>query len=191
MATLPRERMTIEMRTVDRWLQLWRWSVARRWIEPGSRLLDIGCHEGKFFEFLDGRIQQGVGVDPLTSPRQTPRFCYLSQCLNDHLDFPDATFDAITLLATLEHIQQKEPLARECHRLLREGGRVILTVPSPRVDRIVGWFRFLRLADGMCIDQHHGFHPADTVPMFVKHGFILECEHRFQFGLNNLFVFRK
>src|SRR5205823_12169587 len=78
-----------------------------------------------------------------------------------------------------------------CYRLLQPGGRVIITVPAPLVDAVIAGLRRLRLADGMSLDEHHGFDPRTTPDIFTRHGFFLEYRRRFQLGLNNLYVFRK
>src|SRR5262249_12302748 len=75
--------------------------------------------------------------------------------------------------------------------LLQPGGRVIVTVPAPLVDSIVDLMRCLRLADGMSLEEHHGFDPTTTPEVFARHGLELEHVSRFQLGLNYLFVFRK
>jgi SAM-dependent methyltransferase len=179
------------MRSLDRVLQNWRARVARPWIPLGGRVLDIGCHQGEFLQSFGDRIGPSVGLDPLAPPDANGRHRLLGQSFAEPLSFVNASFDAVVLLATFEHIRQKEPLCRECHRLLRPGGRVILTVPSPRVDGIVAVFCYLRLADGMSLEEHHGFDPRTTPELFLRHGLILEHHHRFQLGLNHLFVFRK
>ncbi|HEX2862760.1 MAG TPA: methyltransferase domain-containing protein, partial [Lacunisphaera sp.] len=107
------------------------------------------------------------------------------------LDYPAGRFEAIVLLATLEHIRDKAPLAREARRLLTPGGRLIMTVPSPRVDDIVHTLVRLGLADGMSLEEHHGFHPKDTRAIFETPGLRLEHHEAFQLGLNHLFVFRQ
>ena len=71
------------------------------------------------------------------------------------------------------------------------GGRVVLTVPSPRVDAIVDRMIRLGIADGMSLDEHHGFDPASTDRVFGTQGFRLLHRGRFQLGLNHLFVFEK
>jgi SAM-dependent methyltransferase len=132
-----------------------------------------------------------VGLDPLARPETGPCFRILAELFLEPMRFGDESFDAVVLLATLEHVRDKEPLARECRRLLRPGGRVIVTVPAPVVDRIVAWLCRLRLADGMSLEEHHGFEPADTPAIFTRHGFDLEHRGWFQLGLNRLYVFRK
>jgi len=68
---------------------------------------------------------------------------------------------------------------------------VILTVPSPLVDHILALLRFLGLIDAMTLEQHYGFDPRQTVPLFNSSGFRLIRHRKFELGLNNLFVFEK
>jgi SAM-dependent methyltransferase len=179
------------MRCIDRVLQNWRARKARPWIPEGARVLDIGCHQGEFLKSLGERIGPSVGLDPLAVPEIAPRYQLLTSMFQPPTEFADSSFDAIVMLATLEHIRDKEPLARECWRLLRPGGRVIITVPAGFVDVIVHFLCKIRLADGMSLDEHHGFDPRTTPDVFGRHGFALERWRRFQLGLNHLFVLRK
>jgi len=117
------------------------------------------------------------------------RYTLVPEPFREPLPYPNGSFDVVTMLATLEHIRDKAPLARECRRLLRRNGRVIITVPSPKVDSIVHTLVRLGLADGMSLDEHHGFDPRDTAELFSKEGFAVECHKSFQAGLNHLYVF--
>jgi SAM-dependent methyltransferase len=179
------------MRCIDRVLQNWRARKARPWIAEGARVLDIGCHQGEFLKSLGERIGPSVGLDPLAVPETTRHYRLLTGMFTPPTDFPDASFDAVVMLATLEHIRDKDPLARECWRLLRPGGRVIITVPAGFVDVIVDLLCKIRLADGMSLDEHHGYDPRTTPDVFGRFGFTLERWRRFQLGLNHLFVLRK
>lgn len=179
------------MKAVDRFLQSWRERKVRTWLKPGARVLDVGCHQGEFLERLGSAIRDSVGLDPLARPRETATFALRAVPFAEPLDFPAARFDAIVLLATLEHIRDKAPLAREARRLLAPGGRLIITVPSPRVDDIVHTLVRVGLADGMSLEEHHGFKPEHTEPIFCGAGLELEHHTTFQLGLNHLFVFRQ
>lgn len=178
------------MKPVDRILQSWRERKVRAWLPADARVLDIGCFQGEFLDRLGDSIQDSVGLDPLARPRATATFSLRDEPFREPLDFPAGRFEAIVLLATLEHVRDKAPLAREARRLLAPGGRLIMTVPSPRVDAIVHSLVRLRLADGMSLEEHHGFKPADTAPIFGAVGLELEHHSTFQLGLNHLFVFR-
>lgn len=179
------------MKAVDRFLQSWRERKARAWLKPGARVLDIGCHQGEFLARQGAAIRESVGLDPLARPVTTPTYALVATAFAEPVAFPAGRFDAIVLLATLEHIRDKAPLAREAQRLLSPGGRLIMTVPSPRVDDIVHTLVRLGLADGMSLEEHHGFKPADTQPIFCAAGLELEHHEAFQLGLNHLFVFRR
>jgi hypothetical protein len=102
-------------------------------------------------------------------------------------------FDAITMLAVLEHItpDQHPALASGCARLLRQGGQSIISVPSPAVDHILAALRTMRLLDARSLEQHHGFEPHQTTDIFSSHGFRPIAHHCFQLGLSNLFVFQR
>ena len=179
------------MKFVDRFLQSRRERQVRAWLKPGMRVLDIGCHKGEFLLRLGGTIRESIGLDPLTHPVRTATYGLLAVPFTEPMSFPAGRFDAIVLLATLEHIREKEPLAREARRLLTPGGRLIMTVPSPAVDGIVHTLVRLGLADGMSLEEHHGFKPANTGPIFRGAGLELEHHETFQLGLNHLFVFRQ
>jgi SAM-dependent methyltransferase len=179
------------MRVIDRLLQQWRASVARPFIPPGARVLDIGCHQGEFLQSLGSHIGPSVGIDPLGNPETGPRYRLIRGLFQAPMPFSSQSFDAVVMLATLEHIREKDSLSRECFRLLSPGGRVIITVPSKFVDTIVEGLCLLRLAHGMSVEEHHGYDPNTTPAVFRRHGFTLKRARCFQLGLNHLFVFQK
>jgi SAM-dependent methyltransferase len=181
------------MKFLDRVLQRWRISKAAAFIESGSRVLDLACADGALFRQLDGRIRDGMGIDPvLKANTQVGRFPLIAGWFPK--DMPQTEpFDVITMLAVLEHIpdDQAGPVAHECARRLKPRGRLVITVPSSAVDQILKVLLFFRLIEGMSLEQHHGFDVRRTTEIFGKAGLALKCHRKFQLGLNNLFVFEK
>lgn len=182
------------MTYLDRALQRWRIRKAARYIPRNSRLLDIGTADGALFRAISG-LNESVGIDMDIVSEDLPKQAHLTFFQGK---FPDAlpspcTFDAITMLATLEHIPSSElgPLAANCSQYLRVGGRLIITVPSPFVDEILAVLQRLHLIHGMAVEQHYGFDVRTTPSIFTPHSFKLIVHHRFQLGLNNLFVFER
>ncbi len=182
------------MNRLDRLLQDWRIGRAVRFVPPGSRVLDVGCHDGALFRRLGPGLREGIGLDPALAGTLTgDRYQLLPGAFP--ADAPDepASFDAITMLAVLEHVplDQQPDLAGAVHRLLKPGGRLILTVPSPRVDTILDGLIRLRLLHGMEAEQHYGFQPDHVEPLFLGAGLTLVEHATFQLRLNHLFVFER
>lgn len=170
--------------------------MAGEHIPHGSHLLDIGCHWCELFHFLQKKQVTGTGLDPDASPDIENLYSGIS-FISD--SFPTeklngSKFDVITALAVFEHIptEQQMKFAKSCHDHLVKNGKAILTVPSPLVDYIINAMMFLRIIDhDMQGHQHYGFRPGRTVPLFTGSGFTLVLHRSFQFGLNNLFIFKK
>src|SRR6185436_13698829 len=166
---------------------------ARRWICDGARVLDVGCFDESLFTALGARVRSGVGVDPLLSaPVERERFRLLPGHFPD-VPLGERSFDAITMLAVLEHVPSADldRWALACERLLAPGGVVVITVPAPAVDHLLDVLMRLRIVDGMSVEEHHGFEPGMAPAIFERAGFTLTHHRRFQLGLNNLFVFTK
>lgn len=157
--------------------------------------LDIGTADGALFKNL--RYLRGVGIDLKPWVAKFPENAKFLQGkfpeVLSSLPKKQRKFDAIVLLAVMEHIPQTEQqaLVRGIHKHLQKGGYVILTIPSPLVDYILDVLKFLRLIDGMEDEQHYGFEPQRAIPIFELNGFKLHRHRRFQLGLNHLFVFTK
>lgn len=181
------------MKAADRWLQRWRVARAARHIPGGARVLDVGCEDGALFRILGDAIGPSVGIDPaLPGEARLGPHHLIPGRFPDRIPVP-GPFDAITLLAVLEHIPagQEQRVAGACAGLLKPGGLVILTVPSPKVDAILDALRLFRVVDADTLEEHHGFDPARTPALFEGGGFEGIGTERFQLGLNNLFVFRR
>lgn len=182
-----------ELKPVDRLLRWWRFRKARPFIKPTDRVLDVGCSDGALFRYLRGRYREGVGIDPaLRTSVDRSRYRLLPGTFPDGL--PDrSTYDVITMLAVVEHLPEDRlrSLGGETARALNEGGRVVLTVPSPVVDSLLHFMERIRLIRGMCLHEHHGFHPRRVSEVFNGSDLRLVRARRFQLGLNNLFVFQK
>ncbi|MEJ5365510.1 MAG: class I SAM-dependent methyltransferase [Desulfosoma sp.] len=179
------------MKILDRLLRIWRYRVVAPHIPRRCVLLDIGGHDGSFLYFLQERIQSGFCLDPLCPNRTEGRIHFLRGSACARIPLPDASVDVITMLAVLEHVDDKDSLAAEAFRVLRKGGRLIATVPHPAVDGILKVLVGLRLADGISAEEHHRFDIRRIPPIFRRHGFALERHARFQLGLNNIFFFQK
>jgi len=181
------------MKWLDRVLQKWRIAKASRYIADQACVLDVGCPDGELFRQCCSRIKGGVGIDPdLSNNLALPGVRLIRGHFPQDLPEP-GTFNAITMLAVLEHVppDAQPALSKACADALKPGGHLVITVPAPTVDRVLDVLKFLHLVDGMSLEQHYGFDARQTPAIFSESGLKLLRHETFQLGLNNLFVFEK
>jgi SAM-dependent methyltransferase len=182
------------VKLLDRVLREWRIARATSQIPPGAEVLDVGCHDGQLFRTLGPALRSGVGLDAdLVGELEGDRYRLYPGHFPDDLPGDAGPFDAVTMLAVFEHIptEAQADVVAACWEVLKPGGVVVITVPSPLVDPMLDVMIKFRILDGMEADQHHGFVPSDLEPLFVAQGFVPTLDQTFQLGLNNLVTFTK
>ena len=181
----------IPKKPVDRLLESLRFAKARPHIPKGSHLLDVGAGDGAFLRALNGHVASAIGIDPiLTKPIGFNRCRLIPGYFPQDFVYSGA-FDVITVLATVEHIPTDKltAVADACWKYLNQGGRVIITAPHPRVDKILEVLKFFKIINGLSLEEHHGFHPNDLPNIFSR--WTLIKKERWQLGCNYFFVFGK
>lgn len=149
-----------------------------------GRLLDVGCGSNR----LVRHYANGVGVDVYPWPGA-------DVIVNDTaaLQWKSESFDTVTIVAALNHIPNRAAVLNECRRVLKPGGRLIITMLTPRTSRIWHWLRAPWDADqrdrGMQPGEVYGFTSAELLELFRRAGFTLLSQQRFMFGLNRVYVF--
>jgi ubiquinone/menaquinone biosynthesis C-methylase UbiE len=104
--------------------------LIRKHIRPGGRLLDAGC--GRYLEFsreLDGVEVVGVDLESQLDTRNR-RSPYAIRGDLDRLPFPDESFDTIISRSVVEHLEHPDLVFTEFSRVLRPGGKVIISTPN-------------------------------------------------------------
>lgn len=149
-----------------------------------GRLLDVGCGSNQ----LVRQYANGVGVD-------VHAWAGADRVVSDtaDLEWDAGSFDTITIVAALNHIPNRAAVLNECRRLLRPGGRVVITMLTPRTSRVWHWLRAPWDADqrdrGMKPGEVYGFTAAEVTDLFRRAGFALMSRRRFMLGLNRVYVF--
>jgi len=177
----------------DLWLDpLLRWLRVRKvlsQIPAGCRLLDIGCGRSAWLlRRVASRIEQGIGVDFKVKAIQVENLQFLSLKLTEELPFADASFDLVTMLAVLEHIEHEHPILQEVRRVLKPGGKLVLTVPSIWSKPVLEFLAYrLKLIDEQEIRDHKRYYSRARLQQIL----ITETEfkgfqhHYFQLWMNN------
>ncbi len=106
--------------------------IIASWIEPGSKVLDLGCGEGDLLYFLKKNKEvDGIGIEQAEAK--------VVQCIEKGLsvlqgdineevaDYPDNTFDYVILSQTLQQVYEPAGLIQS---LLRIGRKGIVSFPN-------------------------------------------------------------
>ena len=97
-----------------------------------GRILDLGCGNGIAMSVLDEKSIEAIGCDiSLRALKDARRHGEVARADGTRLPFRSASFGSVLMLDALEHVVEKSLLVRECWRVLRECGSVILTTPLP------------------------------------------------------------
>lgn len=116
-----------------------------------GRVIDIGCGLQPYRPMLGPGVTEYVGVDrehELTKPTVVGSA--------ESLPFPDESFDVALSTQVLEHVPEPERALREAVRVLKKGGRLILTVPGvwPTHEAPHDFWRFTRHGLMRLMDTH-------------------------------------
>jgi len=167
---------------------------------PRCKLLDVGCGwEARLLKSVEPYIESGTGVDFKAPELESGKLKTYSVTLDDRLPFDDGSFDAVTLMAVLEHLEKPLQILREIRRVLRKpesadgsGGILIGTVPSKAAKPVLEFLSYrLKIVNEAEIRDHKRyFNRRDLLEIFADAGFT-DVKHRyFQFGMNNFFAAR-
>ncbi|WP_420263994.1 class I SAM-dependent methyltransferase [Candidatus Magnetominusculus dajiuhuensis] len=111
----------------------------KKYVRVG-RILDIGCGRGLFLNVMKdaGWEVAGVEFDEATASNAASYYGIEVISGEPHTwKFDPASFDVITLNHVLEHIANPKELIQSCHRLLKDGGLLVVAVPN--LDGIQSW----------------------------------------------------
>jgi ubiquinone/menaquinone biosynthesis C-methylase UbiE len=109
------------------------WLLAR--VRPGERVLDLGCGEGAFAAALRAHGAHPLGVDVVAEPLRRaraahPAIAWRLAPLDGPLPLEDAAVDAVWAGEVVEHVVDVVGWLSEVRRVLRSGGRLLLTTPD-------------------------------------------------------------
>jgi glycosyltransferase involved in cell wall biosynthesis len=102
---------------------------------PAGEVLDLGCGAGPGLRFFAQRGRPAVGLDGsffalVEARRLTPVRGLVRGDLGRELPFRNGSFGLVLASEVVEHVSDGPAFLRECRRILRPGGVLLLTTPN-------------------------------------------------------------
>lgn len=110
-----------------------RYHIFSEWISAGSKVLDIGCGDGYFGEFLvNNKKADYTGADisetALNSAKGRGLKVIQLDASNDLSKFDPESFDFVIMSEFIEHIPNSEEILRVVGRIAKKG--VLVSIPN-------------------------------------------------------------
>ena len=139
--------------------------LARQFM-PDDDVLELGCGTGIFSEMIAGRVRHVTATD--FSPEMLERAEQRLSAYDNvemrkedacHTSFADGAFDAVLTVNLFHHAGEPAAVARECARVVRSGGRIVVIDCAGHTTSLFSWIdaslRCLGLRDRPQGDHHH------------------------------------
>ncbi|MBI5675575.1 MAG: class I SAM-dependent methyltransferase [Nitrospirae bacterium] len=153
-----------------------RAALIKGFLYKEASVLDIGCGEGLFLKEIKRYVADIQGLEPTEFYADYARIelkIDVIQGMIEDTDFPEASFNIITMFHVLEHFQDPGMALGKISRWLKPGGCLVIEVPDisspyarykgPAWELIIPEHRFhftLKSLTGLL--QRHNFIPAIT-----------------------------
>ena len=106
-------------------------------IKPHSSLIDLGCGNGVFLNKVKQNIKDMklMGLDMSSvAIQQLKEFYNISGIVSKLPEIPypiiDNSFDYVVMMEIVEHVDDEKELMNNAFRILKPGGKIIVTAPS-------------------------------------------------------------
>lgn len=152
--------------------------LQRRWGLRSLSILDVGCGGG----FLTNRLaQQGHRMTGLDMSPESLRVAQKHDLTSNvkyiegdayKLPFADGSFDAVTAMDFLEHVDRPEEVVRECARVLKPGGLFFYHTFNRNW---VSWFVIIKLVEWLVKNTPKDMH---VLRLFIKPSELVEFCNR-------------
>ncbi len=158
---------------LDKFIRWLRFGKVTKYILKNSIVCDLGCgSSADFLKSISHLTELGIGIDKKVKNYSSSKLVLKKYTLNK-IPLEKESVDIVTAIAVLEHLLNPQVILNECFRILKRGGKLILTTPSPTAKPVLEFLSFkLKLIDEKQIKDHKNyFQPSYLINMLTKAGF--------------------
>lgn len=144
-------------------------------LEPGCRVLEVGCGGGGLLARLESEGYAAVGVDLLddavSAAKKMVRSCEVLCGDAEALPFDDGSFDRLVSHHLVEHLGDLPAALTDWRRVLVPGGIMALCTPNrfypnPRIFDDPGHVHIYDTEELLSVLRTAGFEPAESMTVF-------------------------
>jgi SAM-dependent methyltransferase len=143
----------------------------------GLKVVDLGCgFHATYLRAMAPRLAEGVGVDFSVSEeaQRDPRLRFVLESVEAALPRQaDGAFDVVLFISVLEHVWDPLTCLTHCRRVLKDGGVLLINVPTWYAKPVLELSAFKLGASPACeMDDHKMYYSKrDLWPLLVRAGF--------------------
>lgn len=140
-------------------------------------VLDLGCgYHAVYLRAMYPRLCAGVGIDFQVSEeaQKIPGLHFVLDSIESALPrLPDEEFDVILFISVLEHVSDGLSVLKDCHRVLKPGGLLMINVPTWLAKPVLEFSAFhLNTSPRGDMEDHKMYYDKRTLwPLLVRAGF--------------------
>ncbi len=130
------EQLYDDLQQYDWYYPEWKWEYneAPKYIDKGSKVLEVGCGEGNFLKYITKELDCDVtGIELNAQAVEKGRAAGLNmhqELVQDHAINHAGVYDVVCFFQVLEHIADIKAFLDACVKCVRPGGRVLIAVPN-------------------------------------------------------------
>src|SRR3989344_5014226 len=168
----------------------------RPYLREADVYVDLGCgFTATLLRWVVGefKVKKAIGLDlSCNQSLATEKISFQEGDLNNEIVLPDNSVDMITSLAVLEHLSNARKNLQEVYRILKPGGRLVMTTPTPLSKPVLEFLSYkLGLINEDEVRDHKDYYNTVRLrEMLTSAGFAPEKVKAgtFLFGLNNFVI---
>src|SRR3990167_8039433 len=156
-----------------------KWQTLRSFLPKiNGRVLDIGCADGTTTAQIDHLLPKAqiTGLDYykeaiVFARKANPKIEFV---LGDahRLPFGNKSFDAVTIIETLEHLKNPQGVLEEIHRVLKKNGNLVIGQDTDSALFKLIWFFWTRWKGSVWTNSHIScMRPKKLLALVKKAGF--------------------
>jgi len=158
----------------------------------GSKIIcDIGCGFNAYFlRKVKNIIIKGYGIDKKLNIKETGNIIFKKTEFFNNLPFSNNYFDAVTMIAVLEHLNDCNSIIKEANRILKPEGLLIITTPTAKAKKLLEFLAYkLSILNKKEIKEHcNYFNKNEIIELLENNHFFIKKYANFEFKFNSIVV---